>query len=123
MLKLKPQAFPKAARLLKSSDFKAVFDKADKRFSALGFLALVKVNNLEHARIGLVVAKKVLPLSVKRNLCKRLIRESFRMYQQSLSGLDIVILVRSEITQQNRLDVWQSLNKLWTNIVSARNTF
>jgi ribonuclease P protein component len=118
-----PNAFPKAARLLKSSEFQAVFDNVDKRFFADGFLALVRRNSLEQPRLGLVVAKKTISLSVKRNVCKRLIRESFRSHLQALQGLDVVILVRREQTQQLRHETWQTLNKLWQDIISAQNRF
>ncbi len=120
---MKPNAFPKAARLLKSSEFQAVFDKVDKRFFAPGFLALVRRNTLNHPRLGLVVPKKALTSSVKRNLCKRLIRESFRLQQQSLQGLDVVILVRKELAQQDRHQTWQTINTLWQNIVLAQSKF
>ena len=52
-------------------------------------------NGLEYPRLGLVVAKKVLPRAVDRNRVKRVLREAFRLGQWELGGLDVVVRVKT----------------------------
>jgi len=56
---------------------------------------LARKNGLKHARLGLAIAKRQVRKATDRNRLKRLIRESFRHNQDILSGLDIIVLVRS----------------------------
>ncbi|MEM6710277.1 MAG: ribonuclease P protein component, partial [Pseudomonadota bacterium] len=43
------------------------------------------------ARLGLVVAKRVLPRAVDRNQVKRQIREAFRLWHARLPSVDLVV--------------------------------
>lgn len=52
-------------------------------------------------RLGIVVAKRNVKLAVKRNKLKRMIRESFRLQQQLLMGLDVVVVVKQEFMLWN----------------------
>jgi len=58
------------------------------------FQIFAKPNNLVHPRLGLIVAGKVEHLAVNRNRAKRLLRELFRIRQQYLAGLDLVVRLR-----------------------------
>lgn len=120
---MKQWHFPVSLRLQNSSAFKTVFDQVDKKFFAKGLLILVKKNNQPQPRLGLVVSKKNVSLSCRRNTIKRLIRESFRINQQKLPGLDIVVLVRREIAEVDRELLWQGLNQLWQSVSVARDRF
>ena len=128
---MKPLGFPKTRRLLTSTAFKGVFDHVDKKFYTKGILVLVKKNKaLEEPsavnlppRLGLVVSKKNVSLSSNRNIFKRSIRESFRINQQLLQGLDIVVLVRKDIIEIDRKSLWQALNQLWHSVGTARGKF
>lgn len=54
-------------------------------------------NELPYARIGLSVAKKILPLAKDRNRLRRLYREAFRLTRHELpTGLDLVLIPRRE---------------------------
>lgn len=90
-------AFGKSMRLLCSGEFKAVFDDAPFRASHQFFLLLARPNELNHARLGLVVAKKHLRFAVQRNLVKRITREVFRHQQDKLGSVDIILLTRKGI--------------------------
>lgn len=52
-------------------------------------------NGLAHARLGLIVPKKVLATAVARNRVKRLLREWFRLQQSGWTGLDIIARLRT----------------------------
>ncbi len=114
-------AFPKSLRLLQSSDFKTVFDQPPFRASHQYFLILARPNNLDHPRLGLVIAKKNIRLAVRRNRLKRLIRESFRHQQQSLAGLDVIVLARKSMDEMNNSDVTEQLTQQWQRLLRRAN--
>lgn len=86
--------FEKNKRLLNTQSFQSVFENTDIKISNSNFLLLAHQNKLKHSRLGMIVAKKHIRLSVKRNRVKRVIRSSFRLNQQNLNSLDIIFLVR-----------------------------
>lgn len=52
-------------------------------------------NGLAHARLGLIVSRRVVPLATQRNRYKRLMREAFRLRQWELGSLDVVARLKS----------------------------
>lgn len=90
--------FPKQLRLLRGSEFDAVFGA--KCSVADGVLIVYAApNGRGHARLGLVVSRKV-GNAVRRNRWKRVLREAFRLWQHEAPPLDFVCLprMRSEPT-------------------------
>lgn len=55
-----------------------------------------------YSRLGVIVPKTVIKQAVTRNTYKRLIRESFRKAQNSLKGLELLILIRSNYIPANK---------------------
>jgi ribonuclease P protein component len=70
-------------------------------------------NGLDHARLGVTVSRKVALRANRRNRIKRHIRESFRMHQPALRGLDIVVVARSPANQAEAGTLRESLEKHW----------
>jgi ribonuclease P protein component len=101
---LKSNHFQRELRLLTSKDYSHVFQKAFK-INNKAFTLLVRENNLNHPRIGLVIAKKNLKLATKRNQVKRLLRESFRTSSQEMANYDLVVLTRRDIAQMPKTDI------------------
>lgn len=91
--------FDRTNRLLKPAEFKHVFAKPLK-ISSTHFSLLARKNGLNHARLGLAIAKRQIRRSVDRNRIKRLLRESFRLNQDNLAGLDIIALVRTSAVSE-----------------------
>lgn len=86
----------KQDRLNKESDFKRVYDKG-KSYANKYLVIFFLKNGLEHNRVGFVTTKK-LGNAVKRNLYRRRLKESYRLYQHNLNtGYDIILLFRSRI--------------------------
>ena len=114
--------FPRKLRLTEPAQFKAVFNQADFKVSNRYFLILARQNYLEASRVGLVVGKKNLPKAFQRNRIKRLLRYSFRMNQSLLEGLDIVILARSNMSNQDNKQVLENIEGLWPDLVKKSKT-
>ncbi len=104
--------FQRELRLLCAKDFSQVFDKAVK-VNNKAFTLLARKNDLNHPRLGLIVAKKNLKFAYQRNLVKRLIREEFRISQTQLAAYDLVILTRRDIAQMNKTDIIRFRNDLF----------
>ncbi len=85
--------FIKQAKILKTDDFSSVFNLR-KRIAGRHLVMRYRLNELEMARLGLVVSKKTAKLAVQRNYMKRVLRELFRLNQQELPAVDLVIQVQ-----------------------------
>ncbi|MBU2872916.1 ribonuclease P protein component [Marinobacter salexigens] len=112
---MKALNFPKSHRLLRPADYGKVFNDVQMKVPHRNFLILATPNNLGHARIGLVFAKKNLKLSVQRNRIKRQVRETFR-HQPDLPGMDIIVLGRQGLAVLDNQTVRASLNSLWQRL-------
>ncbi|WP_298451486.1 ribonuclease P protein component [Marinobacter sediminicola] len=109
---MKALNFPKSHRLLRPADYGKVFNDVQLKVPHRNFLILATPNNLGHARVGLVFAKKNLKLSVQRNRIKRQVRETFRN-QPELPGMDIIVLGRQGLAAMDNQAVRASLDGLW----------
>ncbi len=63
-----------------------------------GLDVLAAPNGLPYARLGMIVPRKVIATAVARNRMKRLLRETFRLNQYDVTGLDVVARVRGRMT-------------------------
>lgn len=108
--------FPKSVRLLTSGDYSDVFQAVDVRVSSKHFLILARGKNLPTARLGIIVAKKNVKLAVQRNRIKRLLRESFRLKQNTLPNLDLVVLAKKGVDRLDNPDCATELQYLWNKL-------
>jgi len=104
--------FQRELRLLSARDYSRVFDKALKVHNK-AFTLLAKENNLNHPRLGLVIAKKNLKFATQRNRVKRIFREFFRLRAPQLTAFDLVILTRREIGVLSKEDITRYRNDLF----------
>lgn len=96
-------------RLKKNKDFKVVYKKG-KSFANRDFVIYRKNNNLEKARIGFSVSKKV-GRAWKRNKIKRRLREILRKNSNLTSlNYDIIVIVRQSIKDTEYSLMEKSLN-------------
>lgn len=109
--------FPPTLRLKKAHDFKKVFSNPIKSTDRY-FTLLAIPSDFGYPRIGLAIAKKIIKKAVHRNVIKRTVRESFRMQQRSLGGIDIVVLVRREAVDAPMEILNESLAKHWLKLVA-----
>ncbi|MBF0440409.1 MAG: ribonuclease P protein component [Oligoflexales bacterium] len=86
--------FPKTSRLLKQLEFNAVFQSEAKVVDPY-FVMLGVRSSRSVARIGVVASRKV-GNAVTRNGIKRRIRERFRLIKKDGTGIDFVVVARSQ---------------------------
>jgi len=81
-------------KIKSNEDFKEIY-RTGKSYANKFLIMYVRRNNTDNNRIGISVSKKV-GNSVVRHRITRLIRESYRLSEDSfLSGLDIVVVARA----------------------------
>ncbi|MCB1956790.1 MAG: ribonuclease P protein component [Rhodocyclaceae bacterium] len=76
------------------------------------FTLHVRPSELDTARLGLVVAKKLARRAVLRNLIKRLARESFRLRRTALPRCDIVVRLTASPRDATRKALREELEQL-----------
>lgn len=116
------RSFGRDKRLLKSRQFAAVFDSPTGKAPGKCVLLLARDNGLDHPRLGLVIGKKCAKLAVERNRLKRLIRESFRLHQEMLAGLDIVVVARKGLGDLDNPELHPQFVKLWKRLARSRQS-
>ncbi len=87
-------AFTRRQRLIKGTEFAAVF-ATRRALRSQSYLVMSLANELGHARLGMVVAKRQFRRAVDRNRMRRIIRETFRLYSSELPALDVVVKVQA----------------------------
>ena len=109
--------FSKTSRLVVRSEFQKVFNQG-KRLNSYSICLYYYANENQGSRLGVVIAKRVVPKAVNRNVFKRLVKESFRLVQENILGYDLVVLVKktpdSKIPTPERIKC--DLQKLWQRI-------
>lgn len=106
-------SFDKSLRLLNAGDYQAVFDQSRLKVSTPELLFLAHSNGIDRPRLGLVIAKKNVRLAVQRNRIKRIVRETFRMQQGHLKGIDVIVLARRGVDQLDNQALHSTCKQLW----------
>jgi ribonuclease P protein component len=92
------QRFPREARLVRRSEFDAVY-RAGKRRSSSHFTIFVRANELPLSRFGFSI-KKALGEAVVRNRIRRRLREMVRCHRQEIpAGWDFVMHPKKSVTE------------------------
>lgn len=68
------------------------------------------------ARLGLAIPRKYVKTAVGRNRIKRLVRESFRLHQHAIAGMDLVLTLRGDASVLTNQEIFQRLQKHWQDI-------
>ena len=113
----KKLTFSKNERLQTPAEFQAVFREPIRARSA-HFTMLARPNERDGARLGVIVAKRIIRRSVRRNAIRRLIRESFRINQCQLTGLDVIVLVRCVLPSAHNTFFLDCLVQQWQDLIA-----
>ena len=108
-------------RLKTPKEFQSVFDQNSIRVGSPSLLILAKDNQLEHARLGLVIRKKNIRLAHDRNNVKRVVRESFRHLQNQLVGLDCVVLSRPQANELSAKELRTLTDQMFCSLAKKYN--
>ena len=114
--------FPRLYRLTKTDEFSSVFGFR-KAIRSPHFLLHYRVKvpaEAEGARLGLVVAKRLLRRSVDRNLVRRLARECFRTMRPDLLSRDLVLRLASRPAQLDRKNLASEIRSLLEKVTVTR---
>jgi ribonuclease P protein component len=103
--------FPRKLRLTTDVQFKNAF-KGGKKIAAKACAVFCCLNNFGYPRLGIVVPKKNIRQASKRNLLKRIVRESFRLCQHELFKGDIVVFFYKGADRIAKEELCQQLEKL-----------
>lgn len=80
--------FARVRRIVKTDEFSSVFRLRPTQKTA-HFVLYTRPNELPHARLGVVAAKRFAPRAVTRNTIKRMTRELFRT--SALAPVDCIV--------------------------------
>jgi len=108
--------FGRQRRLLAREQFDAVLRCPHVRMASGPFRLSACRNRVGFARLGLVVAKRVIRHSVDRNRVKRCIRETFRSAMNDLPAVDVVIRLAAPMPDIRQAPRRESLNILWQRL-------
>jgi len=70
------------------------------------------------ARLGLVVAKRLLRRSVDRNLIRRMARENFRVVRTQLPSLDLILRLATKPVPLDRRSLAEEIRGLLSRMIS-----
>jgi ribonuclease P protein component len=90
--------FARVRRIVKTDEFSSVFRLRPTQKSA-HFVLYTRLNDLPHARLGVVVAKRFAPRAVTRNTIKRVTRELFRV--TGLPAIDCLIRLAKPVNSKD----------------------
>lgn len=104
----------KKTRLSNSISFRNIFRKSYKQ-TTREIVILGRFNFLEYPRLGLSISRKNIKYSHDRNLIKRLIRETFRLFQHELILMDYIVITKKNILFLNNKQIIDMLKTLWAS--------
>ena len=108
---LRSASFGRNARLLKPAEFEQVFAE-NERARTDTLLVMALPNALGRARLGMIIAKRLLPRAVDRNRIKRCVRETFRLQRMDLPACDFVVrLIARTVVGTETRDLARTLTR------------
>ncbi|EZQ02159.1 MULTISPECIES: ribonuclease P protein component [unclassified Acinetobacter] len=109
-------SFSPEVRIRCAADYKGVFDGALFKVHQPHFLFLATPTKQPKSRLGIVVAKKKVRRAHERNRIKRIARESFRLNQQDIDLLDIVVMPKVGIESIPNAELHKQLQFAWQKL-------
>jgi ribonuclease P protein component len=93
-LQMQVHQYGRERRIVKADEFSSAF-RLRPVYRTMHFVLHTRTNRLQHARLGVVAAKRLAPRAVTRNTIKRVTRELFRMAR--LPAIDCIVRLSKPI--------------------------
>jgi ribonuclease P protein component len=103
--------FIRQAKIVKTDDFSSVFNLR-KRIASQHLVMRYRLNEANMPRLGLIVSKKTAKLAAQRNYMRRVLRELFRLNQQHLPEVDLVVQVQKTFEKPEFMLIKQEFESL-----------
>ncbi len=81
-----------------------------------------RLNEVNIARLGLIVSKKTAKSAVQRNYMRRVLRELFRLNQHNLPAVDLLIQVQKAFEKPDFMEIKQEFEHLMQKLVIKIST-
>ena len=101
----------KKQNILTKDEVTKAFENVEAKLSSLHFTFLLSTRSISEPGLCVILAKKNIKKATKRNLCRRLIKESFRTRKDLLANKSLVVLSKKSAGQATKEDLWQSIRK------------
>jgi ribonuclease P protein component len=101
---------------------KALIDRVfteGKKITADKFAIFFYFTEINFSRLGIIISKKNVKTAVKRNLFRRIVRESFRINQHLFKACDVVVLAYKGAALLNKKELRAGLEKQWQKLISC----
>lgn len=109
---LRINTFPPFRRIRARPAFNATFRCGKRLYSAYYILYYYR-NDINYARMGVITSKRSLKKAVRRNCVKRMARETFRLSQQRMKPVDIVLVAQKKADRASKKELKRCLEKLF----------
>ena len=93
---------PHSMRITKAREYARIFKQGTHTHGKFWQIISTPSDN-ENSSLGLAVSKKIHKRAAERNLLKRLARETFRLNQDNLKGVDLVVMTKNYTKVDNRM--------------------
>ena len=108
-------AFQKIYKVRKAHEYNAILNNRTK--VSIGPLSANMIRNTHGVpRLGMSISKKYIKKAVKRNLIKRIIRESFRYNRHKFPNIDIIVMYKNDDLRYI-VHLHKNLKNLWKKII------
>lgn len=110
---MKPEGFPRSAKLKLKDEFQAVLETGRKTATRDFVMWWKTGTSAESPRLGIMVSKKA-GGAVRRNRLKRLVREVFRLNRQDVRGdSEFILYPRPGNKLGNYAEACKSVKDIW----------
>lgn len=101
----------KKQNILTKDEVTKAFENVEAKLSSPHFTFLLSTRSIDEPGLCVILAKKNIKKATKRNLCRRLLKESFRIHKDLLANKSLVVLSKKPANLATKEDLWQSIRK------------
>jgi ribonuclease P protein component len=101
----------KKQNILTKDEVTKTFSNVEAKLSSTHFTFLLSTRSINEPGLCAILAKKNIKKATKRNLCRRLLKESFRAHKDLLANKSLVVLSKKPAGEATKEDLWQSIRK------------